>query len=455
MHSYIQYAEDWFSKYQSQKFAKLIVAKSARGCYTMKRLWVFILLVQLVASFLLPCRAQTMPDSTLRNDRYLLYYRHDDIAVDSSYLDNAQQMERIRRILTISPRIDSITIYAYSSPEGTPHRNNWLAQKRAEAARDFILATIPHDSVISPNHIYLRPMGENWEGLTAELEANYHLMNRDRVLRIIHADVNTETKKWRLQQLDNGFTYRWIIQYHMPMLRMATWTCIYVPTPELMGDTVPQVVEPEVPAIIEDTATVAPPAVEADTLVPATRRSLTWAIKSNLLYDAALVPNIGAEFYLGHGLSVAGSWNYAWWNTDTWYWRYYGGEIDLRYWLGRAAKEKPLTGHHVGIYAQAFTYDFMIYEHGFLGGEPGKNLFDCPNYAVGVEYGYSKPIARNLHLDFVVGIGYQGGLYNEYYYVDDHYVWHALKRRHYVGPTKAEVSLVWQLGGNSEKGGTR
>lgn len=399
----------------------------------------------LICSLLQPCHAVSVPDS-ISNDHYTLYYKHDDIEIHEDYLDNTRQIERIKRILQISPRIDSITIYAYSSPEGSPYRNDWLAKKRAEAARDFILANLPNDSVLLPENIHLRPMGENWEGLAIELEANYHLMNRDRVMRIMQANVNTETKKWRLQNLDNGFTYRWIIQHHMPTLRMATWACVYVPTPELMGDTVPEVVEPETPVIIEDTATVAPPAVEADTLVPATRRSLTWAIKSNLLYDAALVPNIGAEFYLGHGLSVAGSWNYAWWDTPTWYWRYYGGEIDLRYWLGRAAKEKPLTGHHVGLYAQVFTYDFMLSDHGFMGGEPGKDLFGQANYTVGFEYGYSQPIAPRLNLDFTIGIGYHGGLYNEYYYVDEHYVWHALKRRHFMGPTKAEVSLVWLLG---------
>lgn len=339
---------------------------------------------------LLPCKAQAVHDTLNTSDQYTLYYKHDDIEVHENYLDNARQIERIKRILQLSPRIDSITIYAYSSPEGTPRRNNWLAQKRAEAARDFILAHLPNDSVLLPHNIHLRPMGENWEGLAIELEANYHLMNRDRVLRIMQADVNTETKKWRLQNLDNGFTYRWIIQHHMPALRMATWTCVYIPTPELSGDTV-AVEEPEV--IPADTvATVV--TTEPDTVPPTPRRSLTWALKSNLLYDAALVPNVGAEFYLGKGLSLSADWKYAWWDTPTWYWRYYGGEVAVRYWLGHTAQQKPLTGHHVGLYGQVFTYDFMLYDHGFLGGEPGKTLFDRPNYAFGIEYGYSKPIAR-------------------------------------------------------------
>ena len=31
--------------------------------------------------------------------------------------------------------------------------------------------------------------------------------------------------------------------------------------------------------------------------------------------------------------------------------------------------------------------------------------------------------------------------------MDNHYVWKATKKRNWFGPTKAEVSLVWLLGG--------
>ena len=82
------------------------------------------------------------------------------------------------------------------------------------------------------------------------------------------------------------------------------------------------------------------------------------AIKTNMLYDALLVPNIGAEFYVGRGWSIGADWMYAWWKTDRKhdYWRIYGGDIQVRKWFGRAAEEKPLTGHHIGIYAQCYTY---------------------------------------------------------------------------------------------------
>lgn len=295
----------------------------------------------------LPSYAYGETDS-LANDRYSLYYYQDRIDLQEDYLDNALQMARIRRVLTASPRTDSIAIYAYAFPEGNPRGNELLAKKRAEVARDFILANLPNDSVLLPQNIILHP-------------------------------VRTRSFK-------------------------------------------------------------AP----------------VWALKTNLLYDAALIPNLGIEFYLGKNFSIAANWHYAWWNTKSWFWRTYGGELAVRKWLGSAARERALTGHHVGVYAQVLAYDFMVGQHGYISGHPGETLFDRPNYTVGLEYGYSMPIAKRLSLDFVLGVGYHGGLYNEYLYMDDHYVWHTTKKRSFFGPNKAEVTLVWLLGPvNKKKGGDR
>lgn len=191
-----------------------------------------------------------------------------------------------------------------------------------------------------------------------------------------------------------------------------------------------------------------------------TSKPFYMSLKTNLLYDALLVPNVGVEFYVGKGWSVGGNWMYAWWKNDKrhHYWRIYGGEIDVRKYFGRRAADKPLTGHHIGIYGQMLTYDFERGGRGYMGGRPGGTLWEKANYAGGIEYGYSLPIGRKLNLDFALGIGYLGGTYYEYNPVDDHYVWEATKTRHWFGPTKAEVSLVWLLGRdnyNERKGGKR
>ena len=91
-----------------------------------------------------------------------------------------------------------------------------------------------------------------------------------------------------------------------------------------------------------------------------------------------------------------------------------------------------------------------------MGGKPSGSLWEKCNYAVGVEYGYSLPVGRRLNLDFVIGAGYWGGEYHTYVPDGGRYVWRETRRRHWFGPTKAEVSLVWLLGRgnyNDKKGG--
>ena len=176
------------------------------------------------------------------------------------------------------------------------------------------------------------------------------------------------------------------------------------------------------------------------------------AVKTNMLYDLAIVPNIGVELYLGRNISVVGNWMYAWWKDDNihWYWRTYGGDLAFRYWFGPETKEKPLQGHHLGLYGQIITYDFELGQRGYLG--------DRWTYGAGVEYGYSFPIARRLNLDLNLGLGFLYGEFKEYLPIDGHYVWQSTKLRQWVGPTKGEISLVWLLGRgneNSKKGGKR
>ncbi len=183
---------------------------------------------------------------------------------------------------------------------------------------------------------------------------------------------------------------------------------------------------------------------------PKRSSNIFFSIHSNLLYDAALIPNVGAEIYLGKNLSLQADWNYAWWKSEkkNKFWQTYGGDMTLRYWFGSTARNKPLTGHHVGIYGQALTYDFELNGHGYQSARW--------DYGGGIEYGFALPIARRLNLDFSLGMGYLTGKYKKYKPIDTHYVWQATKKLHWFGPTKAEVSLVWLLGRgnyNSRKGG--
>ena len=181
------------------------------------------------------------------------------------------------------------------------------------------------------------------------------------------------------------------------------------------------------------------------------------ALRTNLLYDAVLIPNIGVEVALGNHFTLGADWFATWLSNDAnhWYWQGYGGYLTARYYFGKASNELRFTGHHVGIYGTALTYDVEWGGKGYQAAKFG--------FGGGVEYGYSLRVARSLSLDFNLGLGYQGGEYKTYLPTDDgtgHYVWESTRMRHWWGPTKAEISLKWLIGPTekkekSEKGGAQ
>ena len=214
--------------------------------------------------------------------------------------------------------------------------------------------------------------------------------------------------------------------------------------PEVVNEPVPMV-EPEVkPEVVSEPT----PAPVTEPVATKSKKPFYMAIKTNMIYDLVAVPNISAEFYLGKGFSLSAGYTHAWWKNEAknWFWRYYGAEASLRWWFGKRSRIKPLQGHHIGVNYQMMTYDFQLGNQGVLAGKPGGTLIDRPSHTVALEYGYSVAIARRLNLDFVVGAGYNWGIFDEYIPIDGHYVWQSTKRRQYIGPTKLEVSLVGLIG---------
>ena len=84
-----------------------------------------------------------------------------------------------------------------------------------------------------------------------------------------------------------------------------------------------------------------------------------------------------------------------------------------------------------------------------MGGRPHHSLWDRSLANAGIEYGYSLPVARRLNIDFTIGIGYLGGHYVKYHPEGKTYVWDSLNKLTWVGPTKAEISLVWLIGNDN------
>ena len=177
-------------------------------------------------------------------------------------------------------------------------------------------------------------------------------------------------------------------------------------------------------------------------------------LRTNILYDVLLVPNVGIELGVTDRVSFVGNAMFDWlgFSQKQLYWRILSGDAELRYWLGSDVNGFLRKGHHIGVYGALYRYDVELGNDGQMGDF---------NYGGGISYGYSATLNRSLSLDMSLGIGYMGGEYKEYKYLDGRYVWQADRQRNYIGPTKAEVTLVWHLelpkrkyAGSIRKGGS-
>lgn len=405
-------------------------------------------------------------------------------ALDTAYMDNARQLSEIVSYLKEVQEdttliLTEVSFCGSASPEGSFLINRRLARERQTSLESYIRMRIP-----LPDSIVRRCDGVYaWERLAALVE-NSDMPYRDEAVHVLRNIPETtydsrgvliDSRKKHLMDLNYGRSWHYMLKHFFPLVRNASVVFISVrQKPEPLPEPGPEITEVlhscAVPGLLPITGKSPDKKSETlaqkpDSVVPASeervpKKPFYMALKTNMLYDALAVPNIGVEFHLGKNWSVAGNWMYAWWDSDKKhrYWRIYGGELAVRKWFGKAAKEKPLTGHHIGVYGQAFTYDFEWKGTGYIGGLPGKSLWNNANYAAGIEYGYSLPVARRLNIDFTLGVGYWGGTYYTYRPLDGHYVWESTRQRHWIGPTKAEISLVWLLGRgnvNDRKGGRK
>lgn len=382
-------------------------------------------------------------------DTVRIHFRQGDARLDLSFGDNRAALEGIVQRLwekrgDPALRLERLVYVGGASPEGSVAINRRLSEERARALFGYLAryVSLP-DSMTASEFV-----GRDWEGLLRLAEQDEGVPFRAEALALLQEICREKGDDsldplGRLQRLRGGEPYRYMYRELFPALRRSQVEFRYrAVEPLVVHDTL----------WLRDTVWLHDTVyVEVKTEVPV-RKPFYMSLHTNMLYDLALVPNGGIEFYLGRGWSVAGNWMYAWWKSDRKhnYWRIYGGDLAVRKYFGRLAKEKPLTGHHAGVYGGIVTYDFELGGRGYLG--------DRWSWHAGVEYGYALPIARRLNLEFSLGLGYLGGEYKEYLPIDDCYVWQATKRRRWFGPTKAGIALVWLIGHGNEnqgKGGRR
>jgi len=189
------------------------------------------------------------------------------------------------------------------------------------------------------------------------------------------------------------------------------------------------------------------------------------ALKTNLLFDALLTPNIEIEIPLGH----ENRWSIM---VEDWFpWFLYRKNAvgqartepriidkiyknayqvwtvgaELRYWYRPRSNKfrQTLTGTFVGLYGAGGKYDWEWDSTGDQG----------EFFSAGLTWGKAWRLGKHWNLECSGSVGAVWGPRRHYNgeYDDIHLVWKYNSNIFYAGPTKLKVSIAWLIG----KGGER
>ena len=267
-------------------------------------------------------------------------------------------------------------------------------------------------------------------------------------------------RKHRLMGLRGGVPYNYMLKKHFPDLRRVDVVMRY--------KTVTREASPEEAAVMQYDSLAASPDMDADVplavtdsirqpvdtlFVPTVTQthpvpneeldpSHRMAIKTNLLYDAILMPSLEVEYRIDNRWSVALEGSVAWWSKNRTHKYYQIATIipEGRYWF---RTRKPWHGHYVGLFAGGSWYDLENGARGYKG----------EFFMTGISYGYMFPIGRSLSLEAGIGVGFLRTTYEEYLPIDGHYVYQQTSRTNWFGPMRLKFALVWRLWDQNRRAG--
>lgn len=394
--------------------------------------------------------------------RVKMYFRTGQSDLVSDYMYNKLSLEKLNAIFRPEnvPNIESVGIDAFASPDGSIAQNVALAAARAASVKRYIINNYPAFPV---SKIQGGGTGVNWGLLRELVQEDQNTPERAAVLRILDtAPLDPTTAKNALMALGNG-SWNYMLRNMFPELRGVTVVVVAYKQPEPVQ---PQPKVVEVPTVVIEEAVPereqpvvadrgAPVVVQPFVMTDSIVRKPLFALKTNLLFDVLTALNVEVEVPIGQRWSIAGEYIFPWWSftkkqitLQT-----LSGNLEGRYWFGDRGKHDVMTGWFAGVYGGGGYYDVEWKSKGYQGHF----------YTAGLTGGYAHKIGRNLRLEYSLGIGYFNTDYSEYraFYCPDKGM-RTLTcvdkgTRHWIGPTRVKVSLVWMLNKKYHvvKGGAR
>ncbi len=199
----------------------------------------------------------------------------------------------------------------------------------------------------------------------------------------------------------------------------------------------------------------------AGTIQKTSRRGMVYdtplmmGVKTNLVGDALVIPNIAVEMQFLEKFSAElqlYNTRFNVFNNFDENANVYGFSPEVRFWPGGKAMGR---GQFVGLHARATWYtlqwkDDFLYQNGLENKRDGE-YYNAgngnPAWTLGVTYGYSLGFGpkKNWGLEFLLGVGYTNNKYNKAAYEDGAWVFVEHKAKHQFGLTKVGVNLFYRF----------
>ncbi len=167
------------------------------------------------------------------------------------------------------------------------------------------------------------------------------------------------------------------------------------------------------------------------------------AIKTNLLYDALLTPDLGIEVKVAPQWTMELTGNLNAWKVNDRRWKQWSVQPEARYWFCQAFSGHFLAAHLIG---GQYNFGNLPIGFKFLGTDFSQlrdNRLQGWMVGAGIAYGYSWILDRHWNLEAEVGLGWIYTRYDKYPCAVCGTKLESNQPHNYFGPTKAAINLEY------------
>lgn len=242
--------------------------------------------------------------------------------------------------------------------------------------------------------------------ITANYARAYHT-NKDMVIVTLHIPVAT-TRQSETEQVTEQMSEAEQVREQTPEAKQATR----------------RTSEPEAPATAKTFLT----------------KSCGFALRTNLLYDAFLLPTLGVEWRVNRNWGIKLDGSLSWWGSSS-------DKVQKVWLLNPEVRWYLLRNKRLYVGASGNYGEYNIYRYP-LGRLFSKDTgYQGTLWSAGVTVGYQLCLSRKFSVDFNLGLGYTRSKYDSFGMTDGVRVSKERdKTKSFFGPTQAGISLIWRLG---------